>query len=536
MDGSTPTPGFTPNEEQETFLSRLRDALDEPDGGAATRLRLLGGPGCGKSYTTVEAAREASDAGCVVFLLAPTHQAVGVLAKAARAAALPVRPYSPDPRVGLRAGQVLTATTHSFAKWTQKARSVSANYGAENPVAKDSWIGRAMKPDWNDPPAGVVLLTDEISMYQWQMSGAIDAMIARLVEDFGRVIHVAIGDPDQLIPVRSASYELIRGESMVSPSRYVVDAGFETITLQTNMRAKHSALRDVVETYKTRHTVSPPPTGQGVYRWVHADDESWEEWVETVKAEGVENCAVLAYRRATVAAANDRMSVAINGHPSFRLLAGVKMRVQETFAPAGQTLYHSSQLIEIEDVMAIDDVDAIIEAILPPTRGHENVHEPETLEELHGLVARSVMALGPVPMAQIDGSVVPAIVSTEHTADTPSQTRWNELLSAVNNAAFRSNGMRERVRRGMTSLFYHLSDAARLKLEPPFAMTSHRAQGSTYPHVMVVADMPFGTRLVDSPTDAVRHSSSYVMLSRASQSLTIMWPAPPTPMSSRGWF
>jgi hypothetical protein len=535
MDGNSDLPAFTPNEEQEAFLDTFMSALNA-QGRDTFRIRLLGGPGCGKSYTTVEAARIASDAGHVVFLLAPTHQAVGVLAKAARAAALPVRRYEPDPKVGLRAGQVLTATTHSFARWTQKARSVSANYGAANPVAKDSWIGRAMKADWNDPPAGVVILTDEISMYQWQMSSAIDAMVARLADDFPVVVQVAIGDPDQLIPVRSASYSLLPGESMSSASRYVSDDDFETIMLKTNMRAKHAALRDTVETYQKTRVVAVPPTGQSVYRWVRAEDDEWDAWIDTIKEHGVENCVVLAYRRATVAAANDRMSQAFNGHPSYRLLPGTTMRVQETFAPAGSTMFHSSQLLQIEDVQAITDVDAIIESILPPTRGHDNVHDEATLAELHGIITRSVMTLGAVPMAQVNGSLYPAIVATEHTTDSPSQTRWNEILSAVNNAAFRSTGGQERVRRGMTSLFYHLSDSARLKLEPPFAMTSHRAQGSTYPHVLVVADCPFGTRLVDSPNDATRNSSSYVMLSRASQSLTIMWPTPPKPMTSLGWF
>lgn len=502
------------------FLAMVRDTESVP------RIKLSGGPGVGKSFTIAKVAQEAADHGWVVFLIGPTHQATGVLA-----AAVPMSfPFEPDPKNMLRAGEVMFCTAHKLGKWVQKSRAKGAVQGERDPVPRDSWLGRSFRADWSDPPEGALVIADETSMYPGQMVGAIESTLRTLKEACGKVVFVAVGDPHQLTPVRGPSYTYTEGEGPESPSELVQERGFDkSYHLTENMRAKDPALRNVVQTYLTHKTVPVPPPDSKAYRWTEANSDFYHAWADMVKEKGEAKTVMLGYRRATVAFANDRVCQILYGTPAYELQAGRKMRVQETYSPTGRTLAASSDLIEVVDVMQVED--AVLDLILPPQKGFAAAHDDDVLEIMKDLIDTDLEWNGPFPVAQIKvfgdraGMLnnVPVQVASEHNTDTPTETRWASLQSVVSQAAFRRNHKNDIVRRGLAAIFYHLADNAMMKIEAPFAMTSHRAQGSTYANVAVLADGMRGGRVVDHRVESARDASAYVMLSRASESLTIAW-------------
>lgn len=513
----------TPTVAQQFFLDTLSGAMDSPD--TTAHLRLCGGPGTGKSFTIGRAATMAAAEGWTVFLVAPTHQATGVLAAAVPQAF----PFEPDPKAMLSAGEIMFCTAHRLGAWVQKSRSRGAAAGEVDPVPRDSWLGRAFRPSWDSRPEGIVVIADEISMYPHQMVAALDATLDTLERECGRVVFVAVGDPDQLTPVRGSSYVYMPGEHNESPSLLLTRPDYETVDLTHNVRAKHAVLRDVVETYKTHKTVPvPAQETEDVYQWGEANDETFAEWADTVQKRGTEACIALGYYRAIVANANDRLSMMIDGVAATHLKPDRVMRVQETYSPSGSTLAASSDLVRVVDVDVVDDV---LPLIMPPERGHAAAHDAEVLNIAQEIIEDEIAEAGALPVATVEVQGLrngilrrrPVAVATEH-ADTVSatQARWLSLEGRLSYAAFRKHSD-PRIRRGLAAIYYHLADSAKLRLEAPYAMTSHRAQGSTFDHVMVLADSVKGGRVVDHRIASARDASAYVMLSRASQSLMIAW-------------
>ena len=514
----------SPSPEQQTFLDNLQTVLDGTDTHAF--MRLTGGPGTGKSFSIARAAEAAAEAGWAVMLIGPTHQAVGVLA-----ASVPLAyPYEPDGKTGLAAGTVVTATAHRVGQWVQKSRARGAAAGQDAPVAVDSWLGRSLKLSWVDPPVGVLMLADEISMYTHGMSRALEAVLATVRSAGARTVLVGVGDPYQLTPVRGNSYRLQPDEHPSSPSLFLTQTPDVDVGLAVNQRAKDATLRKVVQCYLDFQRVLPPPEGSEVYQWRRVGDTLWRDWAALIAQSDPGDCIALGYRRKTVAHAGDMLHRILHGTPAGQLETERHMRVQETFSPRGRTIAASSDLVVIDDLLDLDQHMAV-EAILPPEAGHRPAHAPETLTVLREIVTMDFEAFGPLPAANVrvlgDRSGyyprVPVSVTTAGDAPTVSETRWASLISALAMAAFRTPSYGDTVRRGLQTTYYHLQDSARLRLEPPYAMTSHRSQGSTFKHVLVLADSSTGGVLVDIPDAQSRHSSSYVMLSRASQTLTIGW-------------
>ena len=510
--------------EQQTFLDILQSVLD----GAETHafVRLTGGPGTGKSFSISKAAEAAAGAGWAVILIGPTHQAVGVLA-----ASVPLAyPYEPDGKTGLAAGAIVTATAHRVGQWVQKSRARGAAEGQDAPVPVDSWLGRSLKLSWVDPPVGVVMLADEISMYTHGMARALEAVLATVRSAGARTVLVGVGDPFQLTPVRGDAYRLQPDEQPASPSLFLTQEPAAEVKLAVNQRAKDAVLRQVVQCYLDFQRVLPPPEGSEVYQWRRMGDTLWRDWAALIAQSEPGDCIALGYRRKTVAHAGDMIHRILHGAPAGQIEAGRHMRVQETFSPRGRTIAASSDLVVVDDLIDLDE-HMVVEAILPPEAGHRPAHAPETLIALREIVSMDVERFGPLPAANVrvlgDRSGyyprVPVAVATAGDAPTTSETRWASLISALSMAAFRSPQLDATVRRGLQTTFFHLQDSARLKLEPPYAMTSHRSQGSTFKHVLVLADSQTGGVLVNIPDTQSRHASSYVMLSRASQTLTIGW-------------
>lgn len=514
-----------PTAEQQVFLDDVAKAL----AGDTSRMqfRLTGGPGTGKSFTLCRLATNAAAAGWTVFLVGPTHQATGVLA-----AAVPIAfPFEPDPKAQLAAGEIMFCTAHRLGAWVQKSRSRGAAAGEVDPIPRDSWLGRSFRPSWDDPPEGVLVVADEISMYPGQMVAALEATLTTLERECGRVAFVAVGDPHQLTPVRGRSYEMMPGEHNESPSELVTRSDFTSHALSVNVRAKDPELRRVVETYLT-HKTAPVPTGEypgdRVYEWVEASDDAFADWADRVASEGTARCITLGYHRATVAAANDRLSRLIDDAPATELRADRIMRVQETYSPSGSTLAASSDLVSVLDV---EDAEDVLSLILPPEKGHAPAHDSRVIAAVREIIDDEVGAEGPLPVVSVEVQGIragilrkrPVAVASEHVGTmTESQSRWASLEGRLAHAAFRKPHD-ALVRRGLASVYYHLADAAKLRLEAPYAMTSHRSQGSTFPHVMVLADTVRGGRIVDHRIQSARDASAYVMLSRASESLTIAW-------------
>jgi hypothetical protein len=512
----------TPNVAQAAFLDAISCALDGQD--ADIKLRLTGGPGTGKSWTLCQAATAAADAGWVVFLVGPTHQATGVLA-----AAIPQAfPFEPDPKALLSAGEIMFCTAHRLGAWVQKSRSRGAAAGEVDPVPRDSWLGRSFRPSWDARPEGVLVIADESSMYPGQMVAALEATLATLRRECGRVAFVAVGDPHQLTPVRGNGYDYVPGEGPESPSELVTRHDFQQFDLTENVRAKDPELRHVVQTYLTHKTVPVPAATRGAYGWTEATDDAFDLWAELVETEGTDRCIALGYYRASVAAANDKLNMLIDGVPAATLREGRIMRVQETFSPTGSTLAASSDLVTVGDLEMLDDVLALI---LPPEKGHAPAHDARVLDIVREIIGDEVGAGGPLPVVSVEVHGIragfvrrrPVAVASEHAGFvTESAARWASLEGRIAHAAFRKPAD-VTVRRGLAAIYYHLTDSAKLRLEAPYAMTSHRAQGSTFPHVLVLADSVTGGRVVEHRVASARDASAYVMLSRASESLTIAW-------------
>jgi len=518
-------PDPVPNTAQAAFLSAVYSALDGTDNNI--KLRLTGGPGVGKSWTLCQAAEGAAERGWTVFLVGPTHQATGVLAAAVPAAF----PFEPDPKSSLSAGEIMFCTAHRLGAWVQKSRSRGAAAGEVDPVPRDSWLGRSFRPSWDAPPEGILVIADEKSMYPGQMVAALEATLATLARECGRVAFIAVGDPHQLTPVRGPSYIYMPGEGNESPSELVVRSDFHTFALTENVRAKDPELRHVVETYLTHKAVPVPASeypGEGAYNWVEANDETFADWADMITKMGTADCIALGYYRAVVANANDKISRLIDGVPASELRTDRIMRVQETFSPTGSTIAASSDLVTVLDVEETEDV---LDLILPPERGHAPAHDARVIAMLRDIIADEVGEAGPLPVATVEVHGIrvatvrrrPVAVASEHVdSTTATDARWQSLEGRIAHAAFRKP-VEPAVKRGLASVFYHLSDSAKLKLEAPYAMTSHRSQGSTFAHVMVLADGVQGGRIVDHRIASARDASAYVMLSRASETLTVAW-------------
>lgn len=540
---STPTSDKPcPTPEQDIFLRDLEGEMaDEGDQQEIAQFRLAGGPGTGKSYTIGCAARKAAEDGWTVFLVGPTHQATGVLASAVPQAF----PFEPDPKNLLRAGEVMYCTAHRLGAWVQKSRARGAAQGEEDPVPKDSWLGRAFRADWEDPPKGVLVIADETSMYPEQMVAALQSTLNTLQRECKRVIFLAVGDPNQLTPVRGPSYIYRIGEGPESPSSYVTRTDFRHHRLTQNVRAKDPLLRNVVETYLTHKTVPLPPQDKGAaYGWTEADDAFFETWSELVDHAGEASCIILGYRRAAVAFANDKLCMMRHGVPAHTLEPGRTMRIQETYSPRGSTLAASSDLVKVLEMSMIDDSGQIIDMILPPKAGHAPAHDDRVIQILHQIVEQDIAQNGALPTVSIEvmgdraGMLrnVPAVVASEHDQMTSTWVRWAALEGKLTQAAFRTPHEDMTVRRGLAAIYYFVADSAKVKLEAPYAMTSHRSQGSTYRHVAVLADGCRGGRIVDHRIASARDASAYVMLSRASESLTIAWAKRQAPFVSSAPF
>ena len=272
------------------------------------------------------------------------------------------------------------------------------------------------------------------------------------------------------------------------------------------------------------------PSLPTVGHWIDGQNVSGDHHSQDVfnPATGAAERRVLLADRATVAAANDRLSRLIDGVPSTELREGRIMRVQETFNPTGSTIAASSDLATVKEIEELSDV---LNLIMPPEKGHAPAHDARVIAIAREIISDEVVADGPMPVASVEvhglraGTVRrrPVAVASEH-VDTLTSTasRWASLEGRFAHAAFRKP-VDPAVKRGLAAIYYHLSDSAKLRLEAPYAMTSHRAQGSTFPHVMVLADSVKGGRVVDHRVASARDASAYVMLSRASQSLTIAW-------------
>lgn len=531
-----------PTPEQAAFLEALAQAMQDSvhDTAPVITMRLRGGPGTGKSFVTAKAAHMAAGEDWCVFLIGPTHQATGVLASAVPLA----YPFKPDPKAMLEAGQVMYCTAHKLGMWVQKSRARQAAEGASDPVARDSWLGRSFRASWDNPPAGCLVIADETSMYPGQMVEAIRATLKTLKRECGQIIFVAVGDPHQLTPVRGPSYDYLPGEGPESPSILVTASEFADYRLTVNVRAKDPMLRNVVETYLHRKTVPLPPADDAApYGWTEANENFYPRWAAMVEAHEPGACIMLGYRRATVAFANERMCQIIHGTSAAELEPGRIMRVQQTYSPRQRTLAASSDLVEVREVRMVNETDAF-PLILPPREGHSAAHDERVLTIIRELLQDDVLANGPLPVATVrvmgDRSGVlrdvPVQVMTEADGMTQTETRWAKLEGAITMAAFRRQHSDATVRRGLAAIQYFMADSAKMNLEAPYAMTSHRAQGSTYAHVAVLADSPWGGRIVDHRVASARDASAYVMLSRASESLTIAWAPRLAPIISNAAF
>lgn len=515
-------PEMAPTDEQSLFLAAVDAALD---GEQSRDLRLRGGPGTGKSWTIARAAERAAARGWVVFLVGPTHQATGVLA-----AAVPMAyPFEPDPKAALEAGDIMYCTAHRLCAWVQRSRSRGAAAGEVDPVPRDSWLGRSFRPSWDNPPEGVLVIADETSMYPDQMVYALRTTLATLRRECGRAAFVSVGDPNQLTPVRGRAYEYFPGEGPETPSLLVSESSFDDHALTVNVRAKSSFLKKVVQTYLDHKQVPKPPEGQSIYQWAEANDEFFAQWAERVEAGEPGEHILLGYRRATVATANEKLSQMLLGVSAGDLIPDQIMRVQETYSPRTSTLAASSDLVQ---VLAVEEEkDDVLQLILPPQRGHGAAHDARVIEILREIVSDELKT-GPMPVVSVEVmgvragilTKVPVHVTTESEGGTTATAaRWLSLEGRISHAAFRKGHRDPTIRRGLAAVYYYLADNAKLRLEAPYAMTSHRAQGSTYPHVGVLADGSVGGRVVDHRIASARDASAYVMLSRASKSLTIAW-------------
>lgn len=506
--------------DQEGFLEFVDAAME--DESSLTRCGLFGGPGSGKTYTMQRAAALAQARSWAVLLVGPTHQATGVLAGSVPGAS----PLDPNPEVPLRAGMIYFSTAHRFASWRQEGRSAQAAAGVANPAPRDSWRGRALAADVGDPPRGWLIVLDEASMYTGQMVMAIEVVAATLKQQGRPVILVAVGDEDQLSPVRGPSYEYVDGERPQQPSPLVDLTTHDTyFRLGQNHRTDLSEIREAVETYKQRGAVMRPDPARPAYRWVTAGSEIEAEMAERMRADmehqrpPQDSAFAVSFLREQVAAMNRTLSLSVHQHDVNEIRPGDRMRVQSTYCPSGTTLLASSDIVRIERTWWVDG-ESRVGDLLPSRKGHSGVYRRNVIAAFEAMLddlPRMAMA----DMMVGRSSVTAPVEIVGEGADQPSSYFWNLLIARVQNAS-RMTGDRQQAN-GLRAIAYHLLDNVRVKLEPPFAMTSHRAQGSTFDEVYVLADSAEGGHIVDHWIEDARRGSTYVMMSRARSRLTIVW-------------
>ena len=507
------------DEDQAGFLAFVDAAMeDERD----TRCGLFGGPGSGKTFTMQRAAALAQARSWAVLLIGPTHQATGVLAGSVPGAS----PLDPNPEVPLRAGMIYFATAHRFASWRQEGRSAQAAAGVANPAPRDSWRGRALAADVGDPPRGWLIVLDEASMYTGQMVVAIDVVAATLRQQGRPVILVAVGDEDQLAPVRGPNYEYVDGEAPQQPSPLVDLAAHDrSFRLGQNHRTDLAEIREAVETYKQRGVILPPAPERPAYRWVEAGPEIEAEMAERMREDTLHerppqaSAFAVSYLREQVANMNRTLSLSVHEHDVNEIRPGDRMRVQSTYCPSGLTLLASSDIVRIGKVWWVDG-DENVSYLLPPRKGHSGVYRRSVMAAFEAMLDD----LPPMMMVEMRigrSSVTAPVEIVGEGAEQPSAHFWKMLVSRVQNAARMASDRQQA--NGLRAIAYHLLDNARVKIEPPFAMTSHRAQGSTFDEVYVLADSPAGGRVVNHWIEDARRGSTYVMMSRARSRLTIVW-------------
>lgn len=415
---------------------------------------LEGGAGVGKTFLLSSEIRTAQQRGSVVCC-APTHKAINVLRQKLSAAGIEwTRGYDPE----THSGQVITGTT---AALLGIAPVISEDQDKEVKFGKSgSGLLKKMIPS--------TLFIDEVSMVP--LSAMMD--LARTARTSGMRI-VIVGDAAQLPPVKQKAIPFASFENRYTLRQIVRQAEGSSIV------AAAWAIRDG----KNWREV----TGPGLERAPKLGAAYLERIVAPGRTREEERSVFISYRNARVGAVNDAACRKLYGHGAGEFAAG-ELVISQSNLYRGRSL-----LVANQDELLVEEFDP---AAKDPVLG-----VPVQLWRLSAPRGRIwTYYLSPEDRARADH---PYNLELEH--------RLQRAQGLQADYSTRHQRHVDKERREAWRSYFEWRDATLISFSHPFAITSHKSQGSTYREVF--ADV----------TDLASHSqqSLYVAVTRPRENLVV---------------
>lgn len=473
---------------QTTALSRIKSFLADK---RATTFSLQGGAGVGKTFLVSELVKELLATGRRVTVAAPTHKACRVLRAKLDAAGVSWV-FKPKSAEDVPAGTVMVDTTSALLG----IRPVIVDDQTEDEVKfKPTDKGSITKALCGVAP---ILIIDEVSMVGKE---DFDNLAAAARETESKLI--AVGDEGQLPPVKKLAID------------FTSDFDDSFLLDEVVRQAKDSAIIKLAWAIRQGEEDWEQISGNGI--------ESTEDVVSAFLAEvdvpvddETKRSVFIAYRNAVVNAVQERACRKLYGHSAKNFAEGelviaTMAGYRETFGTyrdrSGQL--RRSKFPKLEQVVAVADQLRVLSFDL------------EARDEVYGV---------PVTLDRVDlpadaeGKVFTThYLSAEQLADPehPFNVRKAELAAEARrlqdlvkqlrsqkkaDAAFAADEQRKKA---WVAFFQH--EQKIISFAHPFAITSHKSQGSTYRSVFVDAG------------DLVRYNRKalYVAVTRPSQRLVM---------------
>lgn len=415
-----------------------------------------GGAGVGKTFLLGHEVKAAMRRGSVVCC-APTHKATGVLRSKLSAAGIEwVRGYDPE---RWRIDQCITGTT---AALLGIAPVIAEDQGEEVKFGKSgSGLLKKMIP--------ATLIIDEVSMVP--LSAMLD--LSRVAQTSGMRILI-VGDSAQLPPVKQKAIPF--------------DAFQHRYTLREIVRqAKGSAIVEVAWALREGRPWREVQ-GPGLERVEKLGAAYLERAVAPGRTREEERSVFISYRNARVNAMNEAACQKLYGHGA------------QAFS-AGELVLSQSNLYRARELLIANQDELVVEAFDPAAKDPV-LGVPVQLWRLsapHGRVW--TYYLSPEDRAREDH---PYNLELRHRLD-------RALALQTDYGAGRRMADTDKKRREAWRSYFEWRDSTLISFTHPFAITSHKSQGSTYREVF--ADV----------TDLASHSPQglYVAVTRPRENLVV---------------
>lgn len=422
---------MTPSPEQQKAIDAFELFLDDPD---SVLFALLGAAGCGKSFTAAEMyllmeARRDKFFGAEFLWLAPTW-------KAARVSGRFLDERGADYEIGYdpylhNMGRMILTTTAQALGIMPVIK--------EDQDDKETGFGESGKSLINKLKPQFVVI-DEVSMLSWDHLKRIRTMAA----EHGCKVLI-IGDPGQLPPVKAAE---IKWDKL--PNKFELT--------KVMRQASDSAIPVLANTVRLdEDRWSDWPTGAGVRRVDNVPNAFLEE-VSIPSHNEAERSVYIAYRNALVDRVQEAAAQKVYGHGADDFAVGEVVIAQRALHAARKGMLVANQ----------DEL--VIERILG-----DGVWGPQVEFKLHS--GRRATA------EYLSGK---DLNNRNHPYSKELQRRRDDAIRLQ--ARFKGGERHlDTDRRNAWKSFFELKDQTILSFAHPFAITSHKSQGSTYRNAFVQA-------------------------------------------------